>query len=153
MAREDFPASWTTNTIQVISKSHERNFLGNYRTIMLDTISDKFYGFILERFIPWWVELKGFKVRGTRRLIYFGPHPQITYFNWTTSIFTSTFLFMFHWCQKLLTKFHVTNSRNASNSRCTTSFTTSYKSHVHGILYKSINQWWHTWWKNVRDQC
>ena len=64
VAREGFPTSWTTNIIQMIFKSGERNSMGNYRTIMLGTIFGKLYGSDLEKIINRWAELKGVRPRG-----------------------------------------------------------------------------------------
>ena len=54
VAREGFLASWTTNIIQMISKSSQRNSLGNYRTAMLGIIFGKLYDSVLELFFVWW---------------------------------------------------------------------------------------------------
>ena len=109
MAKEGFPISWTTNTIQMISKSRERNSLGNYRTIMLDAISDKFYGSILGRFLIPWVELKGFKARvleGWPTLDYILKlHTLVEQGVFAGGCFYSCFIDV----KNVLTKFHVTS--------------------------------------------
>ena len=49
VAKEGSHASWTINIIQMIFKSSERAPLGNYRTIMLETIFGKLYRSNLEK--------------------------------------------------------------------------------------------------------
>ena len=49
VASEGFPASWTTNIIQMIFKSIKRSTLGSYMTIMPGIVFGKLYGTVLEK--------------------------------------------------------------------------------------------------------
>ena len=64
VAKEGFQTSCCINITQMIFKYDERHSPGNSMTIMLRTIFGKLYGFILEKTISQWANLKGVRARG-----------------------------------------------------------------------------------------